>query len=207
MPKRTQIVLCLIQCGATLWDAERRVHGSTDLPLSEVGRRAIIDELPRLASVRAAVVHHANDEAATDTANLCAERMHADTKVDDQLADPNLGLLEGLSQRDFEDRFPSRHRQWEDHLMTLAPPEGEPLPHAARRLFRTVSRILKRSRGEEAAIVMHDIGAGLLRAWLADRPLVDLWPLARNRPHVERYVVPKSMLPALERAADDLPEP
>jgi broad specificity phosphatase PhoE len=200
--KRSRITLCLIQGGQTIWDADRRVHGSTDLPLSENGRRAVLDELGRHPLAKATVIHHPNDEAATDTAQLVADRWGAKTRVVDELADPNLGLLEGLSATDFEDRFPSRHRQWEDDPMSLTPPEGEPLTVAAQRIFRAVAKVIKRSRGSELAVVLHDLGAGMIRCWLADRPLGDLWSMVHDRPQFERYVIPISMLAELERAAE-----
>jgi len=200
--KRTHITLCLIQCGQTTWDVEHRVHGSTDLPLSETGRQALLDELGRPHVANATVIHHPNDEAATDTAHLAAERWGAKTKVVDELADPNLGLLEGLSAKDFEDRFPSRHRQWEEDPMSLTPPEGEQLAVAAQRIFQAVAKVVKRSRGAEVAVVLHDLGAGMLRCWLADRPLGDLWQMVNDRPHFERYVIPMSMLTELENAVE-----
>ena len=200
--KRSHIVLCLIQCGQTTWDVEHRVHGSTDLPLSETGRQTLMDELGRFHIPKAGVIHHPNDEAATDTAHLAAERWGAKTKVVDELADPNLGLLEGLSAQDFEDRFPSRHRQWEDDPITLAPPEGEQLAFAARRIFKAVAKVIKRSRGDEVAVVLHDLGAGMLRCWLADRPLGDLWKMLGGRPHIERYVLPLEMASELETAVE-----
>jgi broad specificity phosphatase PhoE len=199
--KRHHVVINLIQCGQTIWDVERRVHGSTDLPLSETGRRSMIEEFNRVHAVKATVVHHPGDEAATDTAQLAAERWKAKTKEADDLADPNLGLLEGLGSQDFEDRFPSRHRQWEEDPMSLMPPEGERLTEAADRIFGEVARIINRSRGEEVAVVLHDLGAGMLRCWLADRPLGDLWDMLESRPHVERYVLPLSMAAELETAA------
>jgi len=200
--KRTHVVLCLIQCGQTTWDTEGRVHGATDLPLSETGRQALIDELDRPREGKPAVIYHPDDEAAADTAHLAAERWGSKTKALEELADPNLGLLEGLSVRDFEDRFPSRHRQWEEDPLSLAPPEGEGFAAAADRIFQAVAKLIKKSRSGEVAIVLHDLGAGMLRCWLADRPLGDLWKMTGDRPHIERYVLPREMAAELENAVE-----
>lgn len=200
--KRKSIMLCLIQCGQTIWEADQRVHGSTDLPLSEAGRAAVQSDLRQLAGAHPAVFHHPPDEAAAETARLCAAQVRARTVAVDELADPHLGLLEGLTTQEFQERFTSRFRQWEDDPVTVSPPEGEEVIHAADRLFKAVARILKRSRSEEVGVVVHDIGLGLLRCWLAARPLNDLRKMLINRPRVERYAVSRDLIDSLASAAE-----
>ena len=199
--KRKSIMLCLIQCGQTIWEADQRVHGSTDLPLSEAGRTAVKNDLAQLSGAHPATIHHPPDEAATETARLCAAHVRAKTSAIDELADAHLGLLEGLTTQEFEERFTSRFKQWEDDPVTVSPPEGEDVILAADRLFRAVARILKRSRSEEVGLVVHDIGLGLLRCWLAARPLNDLRKMLVNHPRVERYAISRDLIEAMEQAA------
>ncbi len=66
--KRASIVLSLVQCGETAWDGEGRLHGSTDLPLSEAGREVVKDAATGLISARFNTIYHPPDEAATETA-------------------------------------------------------------------------------------------------------------------------------------------
>lgn len=200
MAKRTSITLTLIRCGETAWDAMGRVHGSTDLPLSDHGRASIMAEAHRAGGAKAAIVHHPQDEAASDTARLCAL---GGEKLRDvaELADPNLGLLEGLTEQEFAERFRSRHKQWEEDPITLAPPEGEEVAAAAGRIFRAVARIIRKSRGDSVAIVLHDLGWAMLRCWIADRPLAAMRSMSEG-PIIERIILPLSMIDALDSAAD-----
>lgn len=198
--KRTTIMLCLIQSGETTWQTDGRVRGATDLPLSDAGRSLVTRELRGMQACDAPVIHHPPDEAAAETARLAAEHIGAKTKPVADLADPNLGLLEGLTLQEFRDRFPSRFKQWEDDPMSLAPPEGELMLDAAGRLFRAIAKTLRRSRGGEVALVLHSMGLGMLRAWLADRPLNDFRAMLENRPGVERYALSISMVDGLEKA-------
>jgi broad specificity phosphatase PhoE len=198
--KRQSIMLCLIQCGETAWSEAGRIQGAMDLPLSDAGRMQISAQLHRLSAAKAAMIHHPADEAAADTAHLCAGRINARTKATLELADPHLGLLEGLTEQEFATRFPKRYKQWEDDLLSLAPPEGEPMMNAADRLLKAVAKILKRSRSQEVAIVLHPLGLGLLRCWLADRPMNDVRTMLANRPRIERYALPVKMISALETA-------
>ena len=198
--KRTSIVLCLIRGGETAWDGDGRVHGSTDLPLSDAGLDAVTADAARLKGVRFSTVHHPPDEAGGQTAELFARAAGAKAKPVDELADPDLGLLEGLLRQDFAERYPKRYRQWQDDPLTLSPPEGEEIAEARARIFAALARVLRRSRSEEVAVVLHSLGLGLLRSWLADRPAGDLWAMLRGRDRVERYALTGEMIEWLEDA-------
>jgi broad specificity phosphatase PhoE len=202
LAKRTSITLTLIRCGETTWDAQGRVHGSTDLPLSEAGRAAVMAEIQRLGGTRGSTIHHPPDEAASDTAKICAlagERLRESS----ELADPNLGLLEGLTEQEFAERFRSRYKQWEEDPISLSPPEGEELAAAARRLFKAVARIIRKSRGDNLAIVVHDLGWAMLRCWVADRSLNAMRSTCGG-PIIERIVIPMALVDSLEHAADSI---
>jgi broad specificity phosphatase PhoE len=181
------ILLCLICAGETSWESDRRLHGSTDLPLAPAGRASITSATEHLQAGRVAMVYHPDTEAAAETARLVALAVGTKHKAMDDLGDPNLGLLEGLSVQAFEERYPKRHRLWEEDPLSVNPPEGEPLAEARARIFAAISRLLKRSRSEEVAVVLGPLGIGLLRCWLADRPASDLWTALKDQPRIERY--------------------
>ncbi len=199
MAKRSSITLTLIRCGETTWEAQGRVHGVTDLPLSDAGRIAVAADLIHLAGAKVANIHHPTDEAAADTAKICAPILGAKLREAPELNDPNLGLLEGLIEQDFADRFRSRHKQWKEDPITLSPPEGEDMTTAADRIFRGLAKIIRRSRGEEVAVVLHDLGRSMLRCWIAERPLTAMREMEAG-PGVERVVIPLNMLDGLEIA-------
>ncbi|MCH8007064.1 MAG: histidine phosphatase family protein, partial [Planctomycetes bacterium] len=145
-------------------------------------------------------VHHPPDAAGGQPAELFARAAGAKAKPVDELADPDLGLLEGLLRQDFAERYPKRYRQWQDDPLTLSPPEGEEIAEARARIFAALARVLRRSRSEEVAVVLHSLGLGLLRSWLADRPAGDLWTMLRGRDRVERYALTGEMIEWLEDA-------
>ena len=199
--KRPYITLTVIGCGQTRWEGEGRLLGSADLPLAEAGRASVIADAARLAGLRVGTIHHPPDEAARETAKIHAKAVKARTRVLDELADPNLGLLEGMLVRDFADRHAKRYRQWEDDPLSLIPPEGEPVADARARIFSAVARLLKRSRAAEVAIVLHPIGLGLLRCWLTDRPAGELRQVIDDAGGAERYTFPMALIDRLREAA------
>jgi broad specificity phosphatase PhoE len=199
--KRTMITLALIRCGETTWDVEGRLHGRSDLPLSIDGRTAVSDDVTALNGGQIATIYHPQDDAAIETAQIAAAAIGGKTKAVAELGDPDLGVLEGLTSKEFSDRFSKRHKQWQEDPLSLTPPEGEPLVDARARLFSAVSRLAKRARHEEVGIVLHPVGLGLLRCWLAQRPAADLWSMVRTRPRIERYLLATDLVAELAEVA------
>jgi broad specificity phosphatase PhoE len=200
--KRETIVLCLFRCGETDWDVQQRLVGAADLPLSEAGRAVVRDSTQRLRLDRLSTIYHPADEAATETSSILSTALNAKTRSVGDLADPDLGLLQGLTLQDFSERYAKRYKQWQEDILSLSPPEGEEMLEARSRLFSAITQVLKRSRGVEVGLVLHQLGVGLLRCWLADRPSSDIWPMIEQRPYVERYVFGVDMIPWLEAAAE-----
>ncbi|MBC8105059.1 MAG: histidine phosphatase family protein [Anaerolineae bacterium] len=85
----------------------------------------------------------------------------------------------------------------------LSPPEGEDVLEAADRIFKAVAKIVRRSRGDEVVIVLHDFGTAMLRCWIADRPLTSMRNMD-DGPIVEQIVLPLAMVDAMEKAAEGI---
>ena len=187
-------MLCLIRCGDTDWDSEGRILGATDLPLNAAGRAVISDACARQLPHQLSMVYHGGDEAAAETAAIVARATSARTRAERDLRDPDLGVLEGLSRKDFTERFYSRFRQWSDDPLSLAPPEGEPVIEARTRILGALGRLARRNRGEELGVVLHTFGLALVRAWFANSPSQSVWSTLADRPVVERYALHDSVV-------------
>jgi broad specificity phosphatase PhoE len=195
------MVLTLIRCGEHAWDAEGRLHGHSDLPLSIDGRSSVSSDVASLAGRRLATVYHPPDDAASETAQIVARAVGARIKAAADLTEADLGVLEGMTRQVFADRFPKRYKQWQDDPLSLSPPDGEDLADARARLFNAAGRLMRRCRSDEVAMVLHPLSLGFLRCWLADRPPTDVWTLVRDRPRIERYLVAMEMVDWLVEAA------
>jgi broad specificity phosphatase PhoE len=194
-------MLCLIRCGETDWDREGRILGATDLPLSAPGRALIADACAKQLPHKLALVYHGGDEAAAESAAVAARAAGARTRTEGDLHDPDLGVLEGMCRKDFEDRFYSRFRQWNDDPLSLTPPEGEPVIEARARILGAIGRIARRNRGGEFGVVLHSFGLALVRGWLAGIPSQGVWATIADRPLIERYPLHESVATQMLEAA------
>jgi len=218
MPSRPQgKILTLIACGETTWGRDGRLLGSADLPLSNSGLSQVKADADQFAAELGIdrdgstgspfpAINHPPDDAAQITAQTIADRLGCKTRVVEDLHDPELGLLEGLTADMFAERYPRRSKQYHDDPLTLTPPEGESIVDARARLFKAVVRLLTRKRkakSGEVALVLHNLNLGLLRCWLSNRSSRDLWTLVRQRPRVERYTITPEQIEELAAAAEE----
>ncbi|HMN95920.1 MAG TPA: histidine phosphatase family protein [Phycisphaerales bacterium] len=204
--------LWLARCGDSLWQRDARLQGQADIPLSAEGRATLESALaqlnvacgaPRGAIAGAAtVVLHPPDEAASESAAIVARALGGRPRRAEALAEPDLGLFTGLTIAEVRERFPTRHRQWEDEPMSLVPPDGEPLAGAQERILTALAEACRRHRGKTFAAVLHPLALGIVRCALARRPANELWRQIEGRPRVEEYLLPGDSEELLRAAAE-----
>lgn len=159
----------LVRHGETVWHAENRYAGSTDVALTEHGRvqaRALGD-WARDAGL--AAVWCSPLTRARETAAAVAETTGLDLHVDARLAELHFGDAEGLTRAEMDARFPEARAAFEadpvaDHL-----PGGED-PRAAADRFTSA---LQELRGERVLVVAHTTVIRLALCTLLGLPLSD----------------------------------
>lgn len=197
--------MLLVLTGSTDWDERCRLQGAADLPLCPDGKARVDLDLRALEPCRIAQVRCAPDEASRQTAELLAAATGGRVRALDTLAEPSMGLWEGQTLADLEERFPSVFRHWRTDPNLVVPPEGESLLSAQHRITGALARAFARYAGseEQVAVVLRPIAMALLRCALQSRPIADIWEVAETQPRIERLSVELSKLrraPTLERA-------
>ncbi|WP_423924072.1 histidine phosphatase family protein [Frigoribacterium sp. 2-23] len=100
-------LLYLVRHGETDWNAARRIQGSTDIPLNDLGRAQAREAGDLLARRRFVGVVASPLSRAFETGSLIAERLGlpAPVAVPD-IAERRYGEAEGLTAAEIEQRFP-----------------------------------------------------------------------------------------------------
>ncbi|MEM7622168.1 MAG: histidine phosphatase family protein [Planctomycetota bacterium] len=153
-PRTRRVVL--IRCGQTDWDAEGRLAGTSDLPLSGDARASLTDHAGTLRSVAFGCVWSADDEASLETAAAVAglPDQRAKVKKSDALREISLGLWEGSLARELAERCPSAFGRWCDDPGAATPPQGESLVDVRDRLVAECVRLLGKPRDDDQALVI-----------------------------------------------------
>ncbi len=173
----------------TAWDAAQRLRGATDLPATEESLAELRQRVARLA-VGPEFLYHPRDDAAAESAHAIAGRFACRVRSDAALADPDLGLLEGLAMSEFERRFESRFIEWSESPLTMEPPEGEPLAEARARILDAFAAILARHEGQRVGLVLHTVALAIVRDALARGDGARLWERVEGRHWCTQHALP-----------------
>jgi broad specificity phosphatase PhoE len=164
-----------VRPGATDFDEQGRIKGILDLPLSESGTTEVAATVAQLANLAVDVVYTGPCRSAVQTAEAIAAPGKCRVKTIDELQNLDHGLWHGKLIDELRQCQPKVYRQWQDHPESICPPGGEALGDAQERLRGAIVRILRKHRSGTVAIVVPEPAASLVRCFLDDSELGNLW--------------------------------
>jgi broad specificity phosphatase PhoE len=139
--------------GQTIWNAESRFQGQTDIPLDDTGEAQAALAASRLATLRPEAIFSSDLSRAAGTAAPLARLTGLPVRLDKDLRERSGGSWEGLTDRQITERFPAERATWN-------PPDGESTTAVADRVGAALHRIAETvSDGGLVVVVSH--GAAL----------------------------------------------
>ena len=151
MPTR----LFLVRHGATTLSAEDRFAGSTDVPLSDEGRRQAQRLAARLGGETIAAVYCSPMRRTIETASILAEPHGIAPVTRPGLREIDHGRWEGLTRHDVETRFHDEYLRWEEDPFTVAPSGGECGVDVMARALPVVRAIVEAHEGQQVLVISH----------------------------------------------------
>jgi broad specificity phosphatase PhoE len=89
--------LLLVRHGETDWNAEGRLQGHTDRPLSDYGRRQALQLADELESEDFEAIYSSDLARARETAEIVGRRLELPVELDPDLREKDWGAWEGLT--------------------------------------------------------------------------------------------------------------
>jgi probable phosphoglycerate mutase len=120
--------------GQTVWNAERRFQGQSDIPLDATGQAQADRAARLLAALHPALIVSSDLTRAARTAAPLARLTGLDVALDKDLRERHGGCWEGLTDTEIRERYPAEHATW-------TPPDGEASPVVADRVAGALHRI------------------------------------------------------------------
>jgi len=120
--------------GQTVWNAERRFQGQSDIPLDGTGQAQAERAARLLAGLRPDLIVSSDLSRAAGTAAALARLTGLEVTLDKDLRERHGGCWEGLTDTEIRARYPVEHANW-------SPPDGEPTPVVAERVAAALHRI------------------------------------------------------------------
>jgi glucosyl-3-phosphoglycerate phosphatase len=130
--------------GRTVWNAERRFQGQSDIPLDETGQAQAERAARLLAALRPDLIVSSDLSRAAQTAAPLGRLTGLEVTLDKDLRERHGGRWEGLTDTEIRTRYPVEHANW-------TPPDGEPSPVVADRVAAALYRIAEAAAGTENA--------------------------------------------------------
>jgi 2,3-bisphosphoglycerate-dependent phosphoglycerate mutase len=142
--------LLLVRHGETDWNADGRLQGHTDRPLSDFGRRQAQQLAAELEGEELEAIYSSDLSRARETAEIVAERVGLPVALDPDLREKDWGNWEGLTAVE------------RDRVAFV----GESTEAHQERMLRALRRIAKRHPGEGRILVVTH-GGSMRRAQTA----------------------------------------
>ncbi len=173
-------IIYITRHGETEWNAEGRIQGHTDVPLSERGREQAQMLARRLSRVRIDAAYSSDLSRAAETARVALVERDISIDFTEELREYNKGVFEGLTETEYRDKYPELYEPSMANDLDFAPPNGETIRETSARLDGIVQRVKWTHMDENVLIVGH---GGSLRAGivsLLDLPLEANWKFAMH---------------------------
>jgi probable phosphoglycerate mutase len=169
------VQIVLIRPGATDYDAQGRILGTLDVPLSEQGASDVERMVAELRPRGITAIYAGPCQSAGQTATLIADALDVKLKRIDNLRTIDHGLWQGMLIEDVKRKQPKVYRQWQEQPGIICPPEGEMLNAARERVQTALTKILKKHKEGMIALVAPEPLAGVVQALLLQREIGDFW--------------------------------
>jgi len=160
----------LVRHGETQWNAERRIQGQSDSPLTAKGEMQAVQVGER---VRTYGITHviASDLGRTQrTAQIIADACGCDIILDARLRELDMGVLE---QRHL-DSLSAQEEEWRRLVVNGTPdgriPEGESMQELSERMRAGLAACLDLPAGSRPLLVSHGIALGCLVSTILGLP-------------------------------------
>ena len=181
--KRNRTPLALIRHGTTEWNTDGRIQGSTDIPLSEIGRAEVRSwKVP--AEFRDFVWISSPLARARETAALLGANSVA---IEPRIREMDWDQWEGLSLADLRKNFAAELAEKEARGIDFQAPGGESPRQVMERITPWLADIAK--AGKPTVAVTHK---GVVRATLAlatGWDMQDKWPVKIDWSSVQLFAV------------------
>jgi len=147
--------LCLVRHGETAWNAEHRVQGQLDVPLSAVGEAQALAAARVLAREAFDAVYSSDLERARKTAEPAASALGREVLLERDLRERHYGIFERLTYAEVKTRYPEDYARFEARDPEFAFRSGESLKDFYARSIAVVSKIAGENRSRSILVFTH----------------------------------------------------
>lgn len=148
-------IFYLVRHGETAWNAEGKLQGHTDIPLSDVGRAQARTLANELVDMHVDTIYASPLSRAVETATIIGEVLSLPINIDVGLKERNSGKLEGLSKSEMRALYPDWNTMTEEERFKDSREGTESGEETSKRVLHTLEEIAKTNDGKHILAVTH----------------------------------------------------
>ncbi|MGC1045150.1 2,3-diphosphoglycerate-dependent phosphoglycerate mutase GpmB [Pantoea agglomerans] len=160
----------LVRHGETVWNAERRIQGQSDSPLTEKGEQQAWQVGERVKHLGITHIIASDLGRTRRTAEIIADACGCSVTLDPRLRELNMGVLEKHPLDDLT----AEEEQWRATLVNGTEggriPEGESMTEMATRMHAALNACLDLPAGSRPLLVSHGMALGALVSTILGLP-------------------------------------
>ena len=153
VPRRSRIIM--VRHGETKWNAEMRIQGHKDSPLTEVGLRQAEAVAARLSREKLDAIYASDLGRVRQTVEPLIKATGLTPKYDEALRERNYGEFEGKTLEELEVEFPGQFGKLRTGNPHGVPPGGESLAQFHSRIAAALEQIAQEAAGKTVAVMVH----------------------------------------------------
>ena len=159
----------LVRHAQTTWNAENRIQGHSNPPLSVLGMAQAQRVAAWCAERPVTALYTSHLLRSRQTAEAIARHIGRPATVHEGLAEIHLGQWEGMMPQEVEARFPGLFEEWRHSPSRVRIPEAEPYEEFRRRILAAFAAIADAHQPEDTVVVVSHGGviSALLAEWLS----------------------------------------
>jgi probable phosphoglycerate mutase len=153
----------MIRHGETVWNAEKRLQGHLDSPLTGQGIQQATMLAARLSSVHFDAIYSSDLERARQTAKIIASKANSvAVTFDNRIRERHFGRFQGLTWEEIEKKFPDEAAKELSGNPMNHMPDGESKQQLLSRTLSFFEDIALRHTDQRILVISH---GGILNVW------------------------------------------
>ena len=162
------MIFYFVRHGETDWNVQKKIQGTTDVPLNANGLRQarLLAEKLVDGSYKIERAYTSPHLRAQVTAQMVAKALGIECVVLPDLAEMDLGVWEGDNWPNIEEVYGEVYHYWNSHRRYVRTPGGECYNDVLKRTFRALEYMMKNVKGN-VLVLSHSAIMMSLRCYLA----------------------------------------
>ena len=144
-----------IRHGETTWNAEKRIQGQLDTPLSPLGQWQAEQAGLSLAGEHFDAIYASDLQRAAHTAQAIATHHDMSVVTHSGLRERHFGSFEGMTWLEIQQQWPDQSLSWQHRDQWFTPGNGESLVALRERVLSTLNELAAKHLGQHIVLAAH----------------------------------------------------